>query len=427
MNKAIETVLVGAGNRGYETYGNYALQNPDKIKFVAVAEPMPERRERFAQAHNISSERCFTSWEDMMAGEQLAEALVNCTMDKMHVDSTLAALANGYQVLLEKPMATNPPDCVRLVQAAEKSGRMLQICHVLRYAPFFSTIHDIVQSGRIGDVITVEHKENVAFWHMAHSFVRGNWGNSTTSSPMLLAKCCHDLDILVWVLGRRCVRVSSFGTLTHFHPDNVSSDIPERCTDDCPVEPDCPYSALRQYLGENTGWPVSVISADKSYEARFEALKTGPYGRCVYRCDNDVVDHQVINMEFEGGLTVAFTMHGHSHDNCRTMRYSGAKATLRAHEGKGEIVVHDYLTGQEESVPPEYRGGGHGGGDSGLIASFVGTLRDPNSEALTSCHNSLESHLIAFASERSRLEGRVIDMEDYRKQLEESVANAIPY
>jgi len=422
MNNPIEAVLIGAGSRGYNAYGSYALRHPDKIKFTAVAELIPERRERFAQAHNVPPERRFTSWEDMMAQEQLAPALVNCTMDGMHVDSTLAALANGYHVLLEKPMGTNPHDCIRLVQASDKSGRMLQICHVLRYAPFFSTLYDIVQSGRIGEVITVEHKENIAFWHMAHSFVRGNWGNTATSSPMILAKCCHDLDILVWTLGRRCTRISSFGTLTHFRSKNKSADIPERCTDDCPIEPECPYSALRQYLGENTGWPTSVISVDKSYEARLEALKTGPYGRCVYRCDNDVVDHQVINMEFEGGLTVAFTMHGHSHDNCRTMRYSGTKATLRAHEGKGELVVHDYLTGTEESVPPEHRGGGHGGGDTGLMDSFIQSLRDPNSEILTSCHNSLESHLIAFASEKSRLEGCIVDMADYRKQLETELA-----
>ena len=421
MDNAVEAVLVGAGSRGYDAYGSYALQNPDKIKFVAVAEPILERRERFAQAHQISPEYCFASWEDMMEQEQLALTLVNCTMDRMHVDSTLAALSTGYHVLLEKPMATNPHDCVRLVQAAEKNGRNLQVCHVLRYAPFFSTLHDIVQSDRIGEVITVEHKENVAFWHMAHSFVRGNWGNTAISSPMILAKCCHDLDILVWVLGKRCIRISSFGTLTHFRPDSVGSDVPERCTEDCPIESDCPYSALRQYLGENTGWPVSVISVDKSYEARLEALKTGPYGRCVYRCDNDVVDHQVINMEFEGGLTVAFTMHGHSHDNCRTMRYSGTKATLRAHEGKGELLVYDYLTGREEAVPPIYRGGGHGGGDSGLMEAFVETLRNPDSEVLTSCRNSLESHLIAFAAEKSRMEGRVVDMEAYRRQLEAEV------
>ena len=418
MNNAIEAVLVGAGSRGYDAYGSYALHHPDKIKFVAVAELIPERRERFAEAHQIPSERCFNSWEEMMEGEQLAPALVNCTMDRIHVDSTLAALSTGYHVLLEKPMATNAHDCVRLVQAAEKNERMLQICHVLRYAPFFSTLYDIVQSGRIGEVITVEHKENVAFWHMAHSFVRGNWGNTANSSPMILAKCCHDLDIFVWVLGRRCMRISSFGTLTHFRSDNIGANIPERCTEGCPIESDCLYSAPRQYLGENTGWPVSVISVDNSYEARLEALNTGPYGRCVYHCDNDVVDHQVINMEFEGGLTVAFTMHGHSHDNCRTMRYSGTKATLRAHEGEGELVVHDYLTGREEVVPPVYRGGGHGGGDTGLMGAFVEALRNPDSEVLTSCRNSLESHLIAFAAEKSRLEGHIVDMEAYRKQLE---------
>jgi len=328
----MEAVMVGAGSRGYAAYGAYALRHPHEIKFVAVAEPFDEKRERFAASHGIPPERCFRSWEDLLEGRQIATALVNCTMDAHHVPSTMAALKAGYHVLLEKPMATTPGDCLRLVRAAEGSRRILQICHVLRYTSFFSTLYDIVNSGRLGEIVTVEHKENVAYWHMAHSFVRGNWRRTDTSSPMLLSKCCHDLDILSWVIGRRCKRVSSFGSLTHFRPDRAGPEIPERCTDGCPIEQECPYSAMKQYLGPHIGWPVSVISVDTSYEARLEAIKTGPYGRCVYRCDNDVVDHQVVNMEFEGGLTVSFTMHGHSHENCRTMRYSGTKATLRGHE-----------------------------------------------------------------------------------------------
>jgi predicted dehydrogenase len=240
---------------------------------------------------------------------------------------------------------------------------------------------------------------------------------------MLLAKCCHDLDLFVWVLGRKCVRVSSFGSLTHFRPENAPPGSTDRCTDGCPAEPDCPYSALKQYLGPNTGWPVSVISVDTSLEARLEALKTGPYGRCVYRCDNDVVDHQVTNLEFEGGLTVSFTMHGHSHDNVRTMRYSGTRATLRGHEGAHEITVHDYLTGRVDHINPGHSVGGHGGGDTGLMNAFVQALRDPTTAAaLTSGRNSLESHLLAFAAERARKQSVVVDMAQYRQEIEAEVA-----
>ncbi|MDH7569302.1 MAG: Gfo/Idh/MocA family oxidoreductase, partial [Armatimonadota bacterium] len=358
MSQPVEAVLVGAGGRGYGAFGAYALRHPHQLKFVAVAEPIAERRERFAREHNIPPERCFRTWEELFAQPQLAPALVNATMDRDHVASTLPALRAGYHVLLEKPMAVTAADCVSLVRAAEAADRILAIGHVLRYAPLFSVLRQIVCEGRLGEVVTVEHKENVAFWHMAHSFVRGNWGNAEKSSPMILAKCCHDLDLLVWILGRRCTRLSSFGSLTHFRAEHASPDVPERCTDGCPRENDCPYFAPRQYLGPNTGWPVSAIATDLSYEGRLRALLQGPYGRCVYRCDNNVVDHQVINMEFEGGLTVAFTMHGHSHENVRTMRYCGTRATLRAHEGRHEIAVHDYLTGREDRIQPGHAVGG---------------------------------------------------------------------
>lgn len=423
MAEPVEAVLIGAGGRGHGAFGAFAQRYPYLLKFTAVAEPDDERRARFAQEHNIPAKRCFRTWEDMLAQPQLAPALINTSMDRMHVASTLAAIKAGYHILLEKPMAVTPQDCVRLVRSAEQAGRILAIGHVLRYAPLFSTVHDIVQSGRLGDVVTVEHKENVAFWHMAHSFVRGNWGNLERSAPMLLAKCCHDMDILVWILGRRCKRISSFGSLTQFRADRVGPEIPARCTDGCPKEPECPYSAMRQYLGTNTGWPVSAIAVDLSYESRLKALQEGPYGRCVFRCDNDVVDHQVVNMEFEGGLTVAFTMHGHSHENVRTMRYSGTRATLRAREGGEEITLHEYATGREDRIIPGNTAGGHGGGDAGLIGDFVRAVREPSGHSVrTSSRESLQSHLIAFAAEESRLLGKTVDMEEYCARMEAEVA-----
>ena len=422
MSKPVEAVLVGAGHRGREAYGAYALRYPHQLKFVAVAEPIAERRERFARDHGIPPERQFTSWEELYARGQLAPALINCTMDRDHVASTLPALELGYHVLLEKPMATTPHDCVRLVRAAERAGRILQICHVLRYTPFFAALHEVVRSGRLGEVITVEHRENVAYWHMAHSFVRGNWRNSRTSSPMILTKCCHDLDILAWVLGTRCLRIASFGSLTWFRADRVGPEIPERCTDGCPIEDECPFYAPRLYLTEYTGWPVSVISLDTSLEARLKALQEGPYGRCVYRCDNDVVDHQVVMMEFENEVTVAFTMHGHSHKEGRTMRYDGSQATLRGSSTENELVVYDHVTGREEMIRPGTLAGGHGGGDTGLMHAFVAAVRNPDHEVLSSARASLQSHLMAFAAEEARVTGQVIDMLAYAERIEAEVA-----
>jgi predicted dehydrogenase len=390
---------------------------------VAVAEPDPARRERFADRHGIPQERCFSSWEELLARPQLAEALLNTTMDRMHLDSTLAALDAGYHVLLEKPMATAAEDCACLVQAAERTGRVLQICHVMRYTLFWSTVHDLITSGRLGQVLNVDHRENVAYWHMAHSFVRGNWGSARTSAPMILAKCCHDMDILYWNLGP-ARRLSSFGRLSHFRPENAPAGAPVRCTDGCPAAETCPYYAPRLYLREYAGWPVSTISLDLSMEGRLRALREGPYGRCVYHCDNDVVDHHVVSMDMASDATLTFTMHGHSHDNVRTMRYDGTRATMRASEATHEIAIYDHLTGSEEVIRPGQVDGGHGGGDSGVMNAFLSTLSDLSRPAMTSARASLESHLMAFAAEEARIDGRIIDMDVYRADAMSGVAGA---
>lgn len=420
MSKSLTAILIGAGARGYSSYGPYALQHPDEIRFVAVAEPHDVRRARFAQDHAVPPERQFRTWEDLLAQGQIADVALVCTLDQLHVGPTVAALEAGYHVLLEKPMAPTLAECVQLVQAAEHSGRLLQICHVLRYTAFFSTLHDIITSGRLGDLITVEHRENVVYWHMAHSFVRGNWRNSQLESPMILAKCCHDMDILYWNIGP-CRRLSSFGSLLHYRPENAPAGAPERCTDGCPAADDCPWYAPRLYLTGYTGWPVSVISEDSSLEARRRALEQGPYGRCVYRCDNDVVDHQVVSMASEGGVSVAMTMHGHAHEEARTMRYDGTRATLRGKFAYGfgdAIEIHDHVSGEMERIEPRAGGSGHGGGDEGIMASFVRAVNDPSAAVLTTARESLESHLMAFAAEQARVEGKVVDMDAYRTAAE---------
>lgn len=424
MAQPIQAVLIGAGNRGYEAYGPYALEHPDQIRFVAVVEPHQGRRERFARAQGIPPDRQFPAWQDLYARGQIAEALVNCTLDRMHLASTLPALALGYEVLLEKPMANTLAGNVRLVQTAEGHGRLLMVCHVLRYTPFFSTLHEILASGRLGQVVTVEHRENVACWHMAHSFVRGNWRDSQVESPMILAKCCHDMDILFWNLGP-VRRLSSFGSLIHYRPENAPAGAPDRCTDGCPVAEECPWYAPRLYLHAYTGWPVSVISEDLSLEARQRALETGPYGRCIYHCDNDVVDHQTVNLEFEGGASGVLVMHGHSHDEARTMRYDGTRATLRGRFSYGlgdSLEIHDHLTGRVEQIDLQTGASGHGGGDAGVMAAFVQALRpgmaQAGGQALTTARESLESHLMAFAAEEARVTGRVVQMDEYRRRAE---------
>jgi predicted dehydrogenase len=355
----------------------------------------------------------------------------------MHVEPAVAALETGYHVLLEKPMAHTLEGCIRLVQTAERTGRTLQICHVLRYSPFWRALHDVLASGRLGEIITVEHRENVAYWHMAHSFVRGNWRNKALSSPMILAKCCHDLDILVWNLDQPCRRLSSVGSLMHYRAESVGPEIPARCTDGCPIEKECAFSAPGIYLeyrpfaelrrrrsqGEYVDeaphhWPFTVISPDLSHAAMRQALETGPYGRCVYHCDNDVVDHQVVSMELAGGASVVLVMHGHSNEEHRSMRYDGTKGTLRARFGHtSEITIHNH-GGDSEQIPIPPADSGHGGGDRGVMIDFLRTLRG-ESQPLTTARASLESHLLAFAAEEARLEGTVIDMAAYRARAEQ--------
>jgi predicted dehydrogenase len=437
MSHPLELVVIGAGQRGATAYASYAFAHPEAVRIVAVAEPNAERRTQLADEHDIDDERCFDSWEALVAAGQLGQGAIIATQDQMHVEPAVAAMEAGYDVLLEKPMAHTLAGCIRLVQTAERTGRTLQICHVLRYSPFWQSIKRVLDSGRLGKIVTVEHRENVAYWHMAHSFVRGNWGNTAASSPMILAKCCHDLDLLHWNLPGRCARLSSFGSLLHFRAAAVGSEIPRRCTDGCPIEESCPFSAIGIYMegrpflsmaGRETEraidparpmrWPFTVVADDPTVENRLHALETGPYGRCVYHCDNDVVDHQIVSMEWSTGASVALIMHGHSNEEHRSMRYDGSAATLRARFGyESEITIYDH-GGGEETIPIQIEHDGHGGGDAGIMADFVKVLHG-EVDALTNARESLESHLLAFAAEEARLNGAVVDMENFRTRAEQ--------
>lgn len=437
MKKPIELVLMGAGSRGAHAYASYAFQHPEEVRFVGVAEPDPIRRQRFAEEHDLDDTQVFDSWEALLAKGQLADGALITTQDQMHVGPAVTAMEAGYDVLLEKPMADSLAGCVLLAQTSERTGRTLQICHVLRYTPFWRTLHDVITSGRLGEIVTVEHRENVAWWHMAHSFVRGNWRNKSLSTPMILAKCCHDLDILVWNLPRTVVRLSSIGSLLHYRPESVGPEIPLRCTDGCPIEADCPFSAIGIYMdahllprvrtlaeGETAPptWPFITITNDLSWEGRRRAIETGPYGRCVYRCDNDVVDHQTVLMELDNGASVTLVMHGHSNEEHRSMRYDGTKATLRARFGRpDEIAIYDHGNREPEIVPIPAATSGHGGGDWGTMRSFLRVLRGEEA-ALTDVRTSLESHLLAFAAEEARLSRQIVDMAAFRKQAEASTA-----
>ena len=416
---AVDTIIAGAGGRGL-AYGRFATEFPSELRVVGLAEPDPIRRARFLSEHEIKPEMVFHDWQSLLeSGRQLAPTIINCTMDRMHFESTMRMLDLGYDVLLEKPMAPVLEENLRLVKKAEECGRLLQICHVLRYTPFWQALRDVVRSGALGKVISVSHRENLIYYHMAHSFVRGNWRQEATSGPMILCKCCHDFDVLLWILKRKVAWLQSFGSLIHFRPENAPEGATERCTDPCPAADACKYEATKRYVRDGEGWPQNAVSYVPTRAARLERLKTDWYGRCVYQCDNDVVDHQTVNMEMEDGTTVTLVMNGQSDEECRTMRWDGAKATLygkfssRGHE----IRIHHHLSGEVEDVPVLARdSSGHGGGDYGIVRSFINTLKGQPDDSVTTARESLESHLLAFAAEESRQEKTVINMAEYRQQ-----------
>ncbi|MGE5558405.1 MAG: Gfo/Idh/MocA family protein [Bacillota bacterium] len=419
--KTVTVALIGAGGRGM-SYTNFALKNPEQLQCVAVAEPDPERRERVKKLHGISVENTFSSWTEILDRPRLADAVFICTQDRMHFEPAMKAMGRGYHILLEKPMSTTPQECALIGEQAEKNGRILLICHVLRYTGFFSALKRLLDEGRIGRLMAIQHNENVGFWHQAHSYVRGNWRNSNGSSPMILAKSCHDMDIMLWLAGADCLYISSFGSLTHFKPENAPPGAPKRCTDGCPAEKGCPYSALKIYINDNTSWPVDVITSDFSLEGRLKALREGPYGRCVYYCDNNVVDHQVVNIEFANEVTAAFTMSAFTGGG-RTIKLMGTHGEMRGYMEKNEIEIINFRDSSTELINTSGNdsGYGHGGGDWGIMREFTRLVQKGGTEqGLTSATVSVQSHLMAFAAEKSRLEKKVINMTEYAREIKES-------
>ena len=410
----VSMIVVGAGQRG-AGYARWARRHPERASVVAVAEPGEARRARLAAEHGIAAGNAVRDWKELAGRARFADAVLICTQDRMHTEPAEAFAALGYHILLEKPMAPDEAGCRRIVAAAERAGVMLAVGHVLRYTPYTRAVKEIADSGQLGDIMSVQHLEPVGFWHHAHSYVRGNWRRADLAASMLMAKSCHDLDWLQYILGRAPLRVSSFGSLTHFTAARRPEGAAARCTA-CPVEADCPYSAPRLYGGllerGEHGWPLSVVIDDFTPSALDAALRDGPYGRCVYDCDNDVVDHQVVALEYPGAITATFTMTAFSQAAPRRTRLFGTRAEL-AGDGRA-IRVYDFLTRDERLITPappdgvNAGGHGHGGGDSGLMDAFTAAIATGDRALIKSGPlESLASHLAVLAAERARMNGTV--------------------
>ena len=410
---SVRLAIVGAGGRG-SSYASWVASHGEDAQVVALADPNPAKRAPIVRAHGLAPDAVFDRWQELLAAPKQADAVIICTQDDDHVEPALAFLAAGYDVLLEKPMAPDLAGCERVAAAAEASGRIFGVCHVLRYTAYTALVRRLIAEDAIGVPVSVQHLEPVGWFHQAHSFVRGNWGNTARSSFMLLAKSCHDIDWLEYVMGSPIVEQASFGELTHFRPENAPEGATDRCLD-CPLATTCAYSATRIYLDRaergEFGWPTDTITTDLTDDGVRRALRAGPYGRCVYRCDNDVVDHQVVAMRFASGASGVFTMTGFTNMGHRRTRIFGTQGEL---DGDGDRVrVFDFRTNSESVHEVDSAGAdagsGHGGGDAGLMAAFVAAVSSRDQSLVSSdAAATLSSHSSVFAAERARLTETVV-------------------
>lgn len=427
--KQLTVAIAGTGARGADTYAACAELYPEKMKIVAAADLRADRLRNAAQKYNIPEENCFSTVEQMLEQDQLADVMLICTQDRQHVKHAIPAMRKGYHILIEKPISPDLEECREIIRVAEETKRTVMVCHVLRFTPFYNKLKQLLDDGVIGEIVSIQHIENVGYWHQAHSYVRGNWRRSDETSPMILAKCCHDLDLLLWLTGKHCLRVNSFGGTYLFRKEKAPDGAASRCLDGCTCQADCPYDCERQYItgktgfdSGRTGWPVDVVAMNPTREKLYEALKTGPYGRCVYYCDNDAVDHQIVNMELEDGVTCQMTMCAFNEGGRRT-KLMGTLGEIECDLEKNTIYVHRFCkeeyTFDVTTLLDKEGMRGHAGGDHRMVEEFLDIVsgRIVPTVRTTTLADSVESHFIALAAEISRNEqGRTVSISEVSKQ-----------
>lgn len=410
-------VIIGAGSRGM-IYGQWAVENGMEI--AAVAEPRTDRLKAAGEALGVPEDMRFSTGMELLEQEKLADACIITTLDRDHFCHVMKALDAGYDILLEKPISPDPAECLQIEEKANALGRKITVCHVLRYTNFWGTIKDILDSGELGKIVSIKHSENIGNYHMAHSFVRGNWRNEALSSPIVLQKTCHDLDILLWLTGAHCTRVAAFGSLRYFKVENAPEGAALRCCD-CNVA-DCRFRAMDVYLPILGQWPADVVTLEPTKEALEEALKTGPYGRCVYQCDNDVCDHMSMILEFDDGVTATFSLSGQTSQVYRHIHIMCENGEIFGDGEKQTVTVRGFVTSpndtySERTIHIRTKGSGHGGGDAGIMEDFTACISGGEAESRSSISVSVESHLMACALEQSRLTGTVVELAQYRNSL----------
>ncbi len=428
MDKPVTFAICGCGNRGLETYAAYQSAHPEQMRVIAGADCRPERLAILRERYDVPVENCFATGEELLDQPRLADVLVIATQDRQHVDQAVKALEKGYHLLLEKPISPSLAQCRRLLDKAHETGRAVTVCHVLRYTKFYETLEAILRRGDIGKLETLEAAENVAYWHYARSFVRGNWRRSGETSPLILAKSCHDMDILRWLAGGKCLKVQSFGGLDYFRAECAPEGAALYCLDGCGCKEGCPYDAEKIYItAAHSGvrsigkaWPCRVVAEDPTEEALYDALRAGPYGRCVFHCDNDVADHQTVNLEFENGVHAVFTLTAFTERCHRTIKATGTLGEVQGDISKGKLILRRFGK-PEEVIDVGCSAGntGHGGGDAGLMDHMCRLAAGEMDGCPTSIDASVESHVMALAAEASRLAGgEVIQLSAFEKSAQ---------
>lgn len=421
--KPITAVIVGAGHRAI-IYADLALQHPELLQIVGVADPDPVRRDLARKRYGFSADNCFSDAAALAAVPRLADAVINGTMDQQHLETAVPLLEKGYDMLLEKPFATNEAEMRALLDCVRRNNNRVMICHVLRYTPFYLSIKERVAAGELGEIINIQTSEHVSYHHLSTSYVRGKWANSDVChTSMLLAKCCHDIDLMMWLMAdTKPVSVSSFGSRLQFKPENAPPQAGTRCLVDCPLVETCRYSAKRLYLDQPERWAFYIWDKLEGVENPTEADRIhllqgdSPYGRCIYKCDNNVVDHQSVLVNFANGATGTHNMVGGASCSLRHIHIIGTKGEIYGDFESSRFTVskiHPTKTGERctQEVDVRVTGdmvgayGGHGGGDEKLAADFVKFLRgETPSLACTSIFDSVAGHLCVYLADKSRLE-----------------------
>lgn len=427
QSKPVTAIIVGAGHRAF-VYSELAKTNPELLKIVGVADPNPVRRKKAMEYFGFSEDMCFNSAQALAEKGRLADAVINGTMDEQHLETAIPLLNAGYDMLLEKPFAVCEEDMRQIVECAKKNNSKVMICHVLRYTPFYYAIKEKIVNGEIGDIINIQMTEHVSYHHLSTSYIRGKWANSDKChTTMLLAKCCHDIDLMMWFMSEtKPVSISSFGSKFQFKPENAPENAGTICMKDCPLVDECVYSTKRLYIDHPDRWSFYVWDAlegieNPTIEDKIALMKTdNPYARCIYKCDNNVVDHQSVLVNFASGATGTHNMVGGSAEPRRNIHIIGTKGEIFGNFEESKFTVlkinpspdaHNEECDVEEvdlRITGDMVGayGGHGGGDERLAEDFVKFIKgEKPSLACTSIFDSVAGHLCVYLADKSRESG----------------------